>query len=431
MLAQDFVCGGDNPMSTASLTWNGTRSDGTPASPGIYLFQWQVSSPNIPGDDKDSDKSPFLIISVPSAMANLMSDDGTNAIVNISYTLADTTGIQPSTGTISAYDSGLNAVFSQLLTGNGLSLGDHTVTVTMPSSAFGVDQFLIAVEDGDSSQDKDHSNRNALQKVQVALDSYTIGFAHDSFSNDYEKEPTDFAYYTMKPMGYHAIAWTAKSLGDWGYRGSDVTVQRMRGALTWLNPTSNTKRLKTVLFAGHGDKDGETLRLAGEWDSVPSVRLLFSTSAYHTNPTHGVTVTINGKSTFIPYAKINNIGGVDGLDLDTVAPGGNTTLSNLDFVFLAGCYQGTSGAGLGKEFLALGAQCVLRLGADESHATAEGLFFDEFYPLLKMKNISISAAAKKALGNIYDTLNHNTGTYGKDGIKYQVLGPGANVILKP
>lgn len=149
---------------TASFTWNGTKSDGTAAPPGIYLFQYTASSSST--SNTDTDKSPYLTITTPGTDAQLVSDDGTNAQFAISYTLSstDSPARSAAAGQIDVYDPNQAKVITQTLSAGDLTPGAHTIIVSLPSPQVTGDYiFLISAQDNDADNDKAGRQRWALQ----------------------------------------------------------------------------------------------------------------------------------------------------------------------------------------------------------------------------------------------------------------------------
>ena len=147
-----------------SFTWDGTLADGTPAQPGVYLFQCNVTdSLGVSDTDKSAGLAP---ISVTSDDATLLSDDGTTATFSVDYTLTsnDSPARPGSAGRIDVYDPNQNVCASQPLGSGDLTPGAHTVTVSMPSPQLDGDYtFLTCVQDSDASSDRGHRSRYALQ----------------------------------------------------------------------------------------------------------------------------------------------------------------------------------------------------------------------------------------------------------------------------
>ncbi len=418
------------PSTSVSFQWDGSMDTpflfGSPvflAPKGIYLFQWDVGGVNIDTSvDSDAEKSAFLHVST-TGIADEVSDDGAMAVYNVSYRLDDSNGKPALAGKIDVYDPSLQIVFSRPFAQNELALGEHGVRMEMPSPKYGVFRFLVTAQDHDDVADKGHRNRYALQHNQQNLDKYQVAFAHEAMHD----EPRDFKT-TMSNMGFHAIAWAAYDLDDWYYQEDTVSVKRMRGALTYV--IGGVKPLKVAMFGGHGDPEGMAIIVKGAQMGNPlgDCRLLVTTKAYHANPQS--MMNINGV--------VQAIQPLSGLDLNTVAPLGPdnlslpTALSNLDLVLLVACYQGTTGTGLCNEFLALGAKCVVRIGANASELKCEELFLTALYSNSKKKSTTIAQAVATALKSARDIINNPSilVNYGPDGIEAVAEGPGKNVVFR-
>jgi len=152
-----------NGTMMASFSWDGLKSDGSPAPPGEYLFQFSavVRSPLA----EYTDKSPYLGIS--GSDVQLVSDDGTTAQFAIRYNLSSS-DIWPSrsasAGGIDVYDPNQTRVTTQALGTGDMTPGLHTITVTMPSLQLEGDYvFLISAKDNDADHDVVVGQRWALQ----------------------------------------------------------------------------------------------------------------------------------------------------------------------------------------------------------------------------------------------------------------------------
>lgn len=352
-------------------------------------------------------------------------------------------------------------VYAQKLAVSDVSPGTHTITLTFPSSDLGgTYTFLISPQDQDLDKDRGGRLRYALQHNQSVSKSCAIAFTASSGDTDiFFTDRKDFLtaiqamrYKTM-PLGSDP---SGKPLNRYGYYSdaynaspTDVTVSTMRRALEQKFP-AQPKRLKVIMFAGHGAADGNSIQVR----KTRQMKDLVVSHAYHISSPH-----IAGDFTGFPsnhqdYADNTT----DALELDTIAPlgaGGTsapTALSNLDLVLLVACFQGIAGVAtantnggdgaLGSQFVNLGAGCVVRVGAADLYTSCEDVFLNGpptfpaqgFMNMLKAQNMTIAAAKAAALSNATAYLNAQkavNGPYDNYQIQAAIEGPRQNVILKP
>jgi len=157
-----------NGKGIASFGWDGTVAGGTMASPGVYLFQFNLIDNN--GNVLDADKSSFLTpITSPSANALLVSNDGITATYQASYGLASTDNppISAAAGKVDVYDPNETLIYTYTMQSGDLTPGQHTVSVPIPSPTLdGNYTFLVSAQDNDANNDVAGRQRWALQHNQ-------------------------------------------------------------------------------------------------------------------------------------------------------------------------------------------------------------------------------------------------------------------------
>ena len=118
----------------------------------------------------------------------LISDDGTTATYTVSYTITENQGNPAFAGTINAYSTELAPLAAAgantyTMAMGDLTIGSHTVTVTMPSPTAPVYVFLISLLDNEAATDSGHRQRWKH-----------IGASADLFASNF-----DFMNYPMPP----------------------------------------------------------------------------------------------------------------------------------------------------------------------------------------------------------------------------------------
>jgi hypothetical protein len=356
----------------ASFVWDGSQDYPlTGVAPkGVYLFKFDAGPPGHAPADLDCDKSTYLTITTPTGEAELVSDDGTTAVYNVSYTLTSTENRPASSGKIDVFDPALNVHYTKALETSDLLPGQHTVTVTMPSPQIaGTYVFLVSARDNHADRDKGHRQRWALQHNDKAEMPATIAYSH----YDGNSHASLFAD-AMKRMGYkrHPNPWDGDDY-DWWL--SSPSISQMRTPLedpfvvnNNVTGYHNPKRLATVLFSGHGKNPYALLVNGNNKDPNPPAgsQRYVVTSAYWNDH---------------PWIQAQHC-----LIIETVQPGA-MPFSNLDLVFLIGCDldpkngldQGDDTGSLGKRFCELGAKFVIVSGWHDMITKPNETFLKGFF----------------------------------------------------
>lgn len=182
--------------------------------------------------------------------------------------------------------------------------------------------FLVSARDDHGNRDKGHRRRWALQHNQQEHAPATIAFTHHQ-TTSHGRTFSD----SMKRMGYKRLpdAWNG-SYYDWYHYSPTITAMRRALEDPVVNVVNgqktvtgyfNPKRLKTVLFSGHG-KDAFALLIDGNHRLADppsqSQRYLTTTAYYQANQ------WIQGQACLL---------------LESVQPG-TVPFSNLDLAFLVG-----------------------------------------------------------------------------------------------
>jgi hypothetical protein len=249
-----------------TYTWDGIDKNGLVANPGLYLYQWEVDG--LLG--YESDKTSMGGLSVGAFYtATPVSDDGTTAVYTVNYSINAypvgyitdlTRSIDASSGAITVYDSELNKVTTQALSGTDLTPTSHAVSVSVPSPKIaGSTTFLISATAGDYLADYDigHRHRYTLQCGQTATTlKGAIAWVHGDMSAhaDYFSNAVQTMKYTRVPK--------------YSIQNVDPYITTIRGPLEFIDPTTSLKPLKIVLMSGHGASDGMTLELRGPGVSI-------------------------------------------------------------------------------------------------------------------------------------------------------------------
>lgn len=358
------------------FAWDGSQDPPAVgiAPKGIYLFTWTVGGIGQTPPTTDSDKSTFLMVTTTEPEAELVSDDGTTAVYNVSYTLTSAPSRSATEGKIDVYDPELDLHNTTALEAADLTPGAHAVVLTVPSpERAGAYVFLISANDDHDDKDRAHRIRWALQHNQRDSPPPTIGFTH----YDGAIHGRLFAG-SMKRMGYkrHPNSWEG-GYYDWYQESPTITMMRrvledqkvalvngQKQLVGYFNP----KRLKTLLLSGHG-KDPYALLLDGNPvapnPSPGSQRYLVPTWYYQSHP----------------WIQQQNC-----LLLESVQPG-PSPFSNIDLVFLVGCdldplndkHEGDATGSLAMRFFDLGAQFVIVSGWTAMPAKANQVFLSEFF----------------------------------------------------
>lgn len=390
---------------SVSLTWDGTADpvNGQPGEPqdkGVYLFQWKLTDTL---KVVDTDKSQNLNISAPNPYATIVSDDGTTAVYQVSYTLAslDSPVRSASIGKIDVFDPLSANIFSLQLGIGDMTPGTHTITLIMPSTDLGPSIFLISAADADSDTDRASLGRQryALQHNNWQLPDKTIAFYYSGGSlggailpdtrpqaNGFIAGMGTLGYKRLPGYTYQGLNLDGDGAYDWLY--GDPNVNDIGGTRDNTKPiTSSNKRtgalnvdwkhrklLRTVLFAGHGSDDGAVLLLRGPLGLTPSssqqTYLVSTQSYYDAQKAAGTTYLSNAQTP------------TKSMILDSMvwpAVSGQRSLDNLDLVVVSGCSQASStgtATTIGQEFLVLGAQCVVLVGSPNQDGNNSGAWID-------------------------------------------------------
>lgn len=184
--------------------------------------------------------------------------------------------------------------------------------------------------------------------------------------------------------------------GTWDNTAPLSSANKRTGALNvdW----NHKKLLRTVIFAGHGSDDGAVLLLRGKLGVLPSSSqqtYLVSTQSYYDAQ----------KAAGSTYLSLSQ-NPTKSLILDSMiypAVSGQPPLGNLDLVILSGCSQAAStgtATTLGQEFLILGAQCVVLVGAPDQDANDVGSYIDGVHAKGAVQTVGFMGYLAMKNGNV-------------------------------
>jgi hypothetical protein len=319
---------------------------------GLYVFSYYTSA-NLEGNtDQDQDKSRQLRITGSSDPIQVVSDDGTNATYNESYTITDSAatlsfypfqmdpGNKPAaSGRIDVYDPNLNLIYTQQLQAGDLTPGNHVVPLTMPSPQYaGTYTFLITALDSHPESDKFGRQRYALQVNNRGQVPGAIAWGQRDM-----KQQAQFFWEQCNAMGYNQLP----KFADWYY---EPVIANIRGPLQLdYNP------LRVACFTGHGTSDGSVIKLADN-------KFLVSSNLSITQNTQA----INGGDCLI----LDTIGAGKGV------PNPQRPLSYLQLVLISACdADKIGGDSIVQKLLDLGVQCVVVAGNHEQNRNLSDDFF--------------------------------------------------------
>jgi hypothetical protein len=409
-----------------SFTWNGTNSAGVVEPPGIYLYQWTLGSGG--GQFGDSNISPNISISAPSQYATLVSDNGTNAVYAVSYSMASSiTPPEPASGAILVYDPNQNLIDT---TPVSAAPGAYTTNVTIPSPTVeGTYTFLVTATDLGDYKCTVYEPQHALPHNNSHMRAESIAYAWPNTNvletQYWEDDAQDWAT-QMTSIGYQNVAYHTTNQYDTWYGGPYIS--QMRGPLQYV--ASNGKRpLRTVMFTGHGNSDGNAILLGGpkgEHESAGSQYFLVSTTPY-----------LNSGAT-----DPTNLNQQDCLVADTITagPGGSLPFANLDLVMLCGCYQAFE-VGLANEFRTGGAGCVVSVGNASQDMNSESIWLYDTTPpwppdmpnggFLQLLAKNQIKAATNLTNEGYDALLLDDPSFALKVVNDSCTGPNEHVQLTP
>ncbi len=362
------------------------------------------------GVDYDDDKTIAPVLRVAKLDTKATNDDGTYINYDVTYNF--TGSVLAKKARLSFYNDDNVLQYS---TDVEASAGNHTVPLQLPSLSSGC--LVMQAEDDTNLYDKNGGCRQAQRRGTPIFTGAVIGIAYKQLTNHvtYFGNTMDSLHYRKVP-GY-----------DWTQIAPDV--RNVRETLEYDEPKGSRKKiLKVVMYSGHGTKDGMVLAVDGPASLGPfddphaklapdSRVLLVPTRAY-----------FNAH----PYAQKQKC-----LILDNIQPRDNkgltfpNALSNLDLVILDGCSQVQGG--LGDQFRAMGAKCVVSIRTDAQNDNLVASFLDGppkdpgtgFLSMLKTMSVKVALeqALAKAIENAGST--GEIGAIGIDGIDAQVkFGPG-------
>ena len=385
-----LIVGGLNGSSVSAtpllFSWDGTKDDGTQAYSGVYMYQFSVSAAN---GDTDTDKSQSLSITTQSSSVQKVSNDGINAVYNVSYTLGsnDIPAKLASGGVLNVYDPNLILVGTKGLSDAGvfdadpahdpnlLKPGPHTVTITIPAPKYAGDYvFLISVKDDDALQDKGGRQRYALQHNERGDYPGAIAWAFGGGSG-IEKDMGNGAQYCYD--GLHALGYNQMKYYEPYY--TNPVLDNVRGPLESGFFTqggyfiTGDNHLQVGAIIGHGSLDSRTIYISQIGTVIKHKKYLTTLGAYdnsnqfyNTGKTH---YAINSAYLAQDHLLVDSIN-------STNQPISSLRLAYMKMVIVSACDMDYGqGNGIPDVLLANGVRCVVVLGQHDLPVNGRGCIF--------------------------------------------------------